>query len=87
MQRHKDKSVLQRIWTGAGYRNAIKACIDDTDFGLERVKEYFLQNKSQNASDLCNTLLTEMQQFTCAPPTHNDVTALALARRAAIASG
>jgi phosphoserine phosphatase RsbU/P len=68
-------------------RGVAEAKCEDTDFGLERVKEYFLQNKSQNASDLCNTLLTEMQQFTCAPPTHNDVTALALARRAAIASG
>ena len=51
-----------------------------TEFGMERVKEYFLQNRSQNASDLCNTLLTQLQQFRSAQTTPNDLTALALVR-------
>lgn len=61
-------------------RGVAEAKCDGTEFGLERVKEYFLRNKTQNANELCHTLLTQMQQFTCAPPRDDDVTALALVR-------
>lgn len=60
-------------------RGITEAEWDRTEFGLDRVKEYFLQNRAQNASDLCNTLLTQ-QQFRCAQATPNDLTALALVR-------
>lgn len=53
---------------------------DGTEFGLDGVKEYFLHNRTQNASGLCNTLLTHLQQFTCAQTAHNDMTALAVVR-------
>jgi sigma-B regulation protein RsbU (phosphoserine phosphatase) len=53
---------------------------DRAEFGLDRVKEYFLQNGSQNASNLSHTLLTELQQFASARTTINDMTAVALVR-------
>jgi serine phosphatase RsbU (regulator of sigma subunit) len=51
-----------------------------TEFGLDRVKEYFLHNKAQNARDLCSMLLSELQQSACARRIDNDLTALALVR-------
>ena len=51
-----------------------------TEFGLNGVKEYLLQHTAQNASDLCNPLLRELQQFTGTQPVPNDLTALALFR-------
>jgi serine phosphatase RsbU (regulator of sigma subunit) len=53
---------------------------DGAEFGLDGVKEYFLHNRTQNASGLCNTLLAHLQQFTCAQTAHNDMTALAVVR-------
>src|SRR3954449_3211378 len=50
---------------------------DGTEFGLDRLKKYFLQNTAQNASDLCNPLLTRLQQFTRTQTVPNDLTALA----------
>src|SRR3954466_13152074 len=35
---------------------------DGTEFGLDGIKQFFLQNRGQNASDLCNPLLTEQLQ-------------------------
>jgi len=62
-------------------RGVAEAEWDGTEFGLERVKEYFLQNRTQNASDLSNTLLTHLQQFTSGRKIiPNDMTALALVR-------
>jgi serine phosphatase RsbU (regulator of sigma subunit) len=61
-------------------RGIAEAEWDGTEFGLDGVKEYFLQNRSQNASHLCNTLLTQLQQFTYARTISNDLTALALVR-------
>jgi phosphoserine phosphatase RsbU/P len=53
---------------------------DGTEFGLGRVKEYFLRNRAQNASDLCDPLLTQLQQFTRTQTIPNDLTVLALVR-------
>jgi serine phosphatase RsbU (regulator of sigma subunit) len=50
------------------------------EFGLQRVKEVLQQSKAASAKELCVSVLDQMQQFMCAAPTHNDVTALALAR-------
>jgi phosphoserine phosphatase RsbU/P len=61
-------------------RGVSEAEWDGSEFGLEGVKEYFLQDRTQNASGICNTLLTRLQQFTCAQRTTNDLTALALVR-------
>lgn len=61
-------------------RGVAEAEWEGTEFGLDGVKEYFLQNRGQNASGLCNTLLTQLQQVTVAKKTANDLTAMALAR-------
>jgi len=61
-------------------RGVAEAEWDGTEFGLDHVKEYFLQNRTPNASGLCNTLLTQLQQFTCAKRPPNDLTAMALVR-------
>jgi len=50
------------------------------EFGLQRVKEVLQQSKAASAKELCVSVLDQMQQFMRAAPTHNDVTALALAR-------
>lgn len=60
-------------------RGVAEAEWDGSEFGLDRVKEYFLQNGAQNASSLCDTLLTQLQ-LTCAKRTANDLTAMALVR-------
>lgn len=53
---------------------------DGTEFGLDGVKDYLLQNKAQDAAALCNTLLTQLQQVTFSKKTRNDLTAMALVR-------
>jgi serine phosphatase RsbU (regulator of sigma subunit) len=47
---------------------------------LERVKQTLQQSNGASAKELCVSVLNQMQQFTGTAPTHNDVTALALAR-------
>ena len=63
-------------------RGVVEAEWEGAEFGLDRVKKYFLQNKTQNASDLCNRLLAQLQQYRRARKTHNDLTAVALVRSA-----
>jgi sigma-B regulation protein RsbU (phosphoserine phosphatase) len=53
------------------------------EFGLERVKNILLQSPLTDAHGLCASVLDGVEQFMCAPPTHDDVTALALIRRPA----
>jgi hypothetical protein len=40
----------------------------------------FHQSEAENAREFCLHVLEKLQEFTCTPPTHDDVTALALAR-------
>ena len=61
-------------------RGVAEAEWEGTEFGVDGVKEYFLQNRAQNASSLCNALLTQLQQGTVARKTANDLTAMALTR-------
>ncbi len=61
------------------------------EFGLDRVKNTFQSSTFASAKELCLTVLHNIQQFMCTPPTHDDVTALVLfraatARAAAVAS-
>ena len=53
------------------------------EFGLERVEKAFHNATLSNAEQLCGEILDSVEEFMCAPPTHNDVTALALVRLAA----
>ena len=53
------------------------------EFGLERVEKALQKAAVSSAEQLCGEILDSVEQFMCAPPTHNDVTALALLRLAA----
>jgi serine phosphatase RsbU (regulator of sigma subunit) len=53
------------------------------EFGLERVEQSLQKATLSNAEQLCGEILDSVESFMCAPPTHNDVTALALLRLAA----
>jgi serine phosphatase RsbU (regulator of sigma subunit) len=59
-----------------------KAEFGGEEFGLEGVRETLHQATGRNAHDLCLTILQTAQQFMKVPPTHNDVTTLALLRNA-----
>lgn len=61
-------------------RGIVEAERDATEFGLDRVKEYFLKSRAPNASDLCDALLTQVEQFTRAHTASNDLTAMGLVR-------
>jgi serine phosphatase RsbU (regulator of sigma subunit) len=50
------------------------------EFGLERVKQHFERASRENAREIASGILDGVQQFLRTPPTHNDVTALALVR-------
>jgi sigma-B regulation protein RsbU (phosphoserine phosphatase) len=50
------------------------------EFGLERAKACLGVMNSTGAREMALSILNQMQQFICTPPTHNDVTALVLLR-------
>jgi serine phosphatase RsbU (regulator of sigma subunit) len=62
-------------------RGIVEAKSKHEEFGLERIKEAVQQSNGASAKELCVAVLDQMQQFTGTAPTHNDVTALALARK------
>ena len=61
-------------------RGVVEAEYNGAEFGVEGAKESFQQATGRTARDLCLTILHAAEQFTRVPPTHNDVTALALLR-------
>jgi serine phosphatase RsbU (regulator of sigma subunit) len=50
------------------------------EFGLERVRDSFWKADFRTAEELCVTILEAAQKFMGAPPSHNDVTTLAVIR-------
>jgi serine phosphatase RsbU (regulator of sigma subunit) len=62
-------------------RGIVEGKCKHEEFGLHRVKETFQKSETASAKEICVSVLDQMQQFMCAAPTHNDVTALALARK------
>ncbi len=52
------------------------------EFGLPKVKDSLQRATAGSAKELCLTLLDQVHQYMRTPPTHNDVTALALVRAA-----
>jgi phosphoserine phosphatase RsbU/P len=70
-------------------RGVVEAARKKEEFGLYRVKERFGRAPRQNAHEIATGVLTGVQEFLRTPPTHNDVTALALVRSqpTAVASG
>ena len=61
-------------------RGIVEAKCSGEDFGLEQVKVGFGDWSAGSAKELCMAILGRVQDFMCTPPTHNDVTALALIR-------
>lgn len=61
-------------------RGIIEGKRKSEEFGLERVKEVLRQSKAPSARELCVSVLDHVQQFMHAAPTHDDATALVLAR-------
>jgi len=61
-------------------RGIVEAKCNREEFGLESVKTGFQQSTADTAQDHCLSVLQRVQDFMCTPPTHNDVTALALSR-------
>ena len=55
---------------------------EDSEFALTRVKENLQRNGSSDALALCESILKGVAEFMGAPPSHNDMTALALVRSA-----
>jgi serine phosphatase RsbU (regulator of sigma subunit) len=64
-------------------RGIVEAKCGNEELGLDSVKEGFHQTTAANAKELCLSVLDRVKQFMCVPPTHNDVTALALFRAGA----
>jgi phosphoserine phosphatase RsbU/P len=63
-------------------RGIVEAKCSGEDFGLEQVKAGLEQHGGGSAKELCLAILGRVQDFMRTPPTHNDVTALALVRSA-----
>jgi serine phosphatase RsbU (regulator of sigma subunit) len=61
-------------------RGIVEAKCKAQEFALQGVKEVLQQSKAARAKDLCVSVLDQVQRFMCTAPTHDDVTALALAR-------
>jgi serine phosphatase RsbU (regulator of sigma subunit) len=57
------------------------------EFGLEQVKDNLQRTQTKSAQEICGAILDRVCAFTRKPPTHNDVTVLALARDAAGKAG
>ncbi|HXZ33830.1 MAG TPA: SpoIIE family protein phosphatase [Terriglobales bacterium] len=64
-------------------RGVVEAKCNGEDLGLESIKKGFQESTAADSKELCISVLDRVQQFMCVPPTHNDVTALALKRNTA----
>jgi serine phosphatase RsbU (regulator of sigma subunit) len=65
-------------------RGIVEAKCNGEELGLDSVKKGFQATTALNSRELCLSVLDRVQEFMCVPPTHNDVTALALTRSAAM---
>ena len=63
-------------------RGIVETEADAEGFGLDGVKRVLHQSSAQSASDMCLAVLSEARYFMRSSPTGNDITALALLRRA-----
>jgi len=61
-------------------RGIVEAEFRGKEFGLEWVQETLQRGPVTSAQDLCLAVLETAQKFMRVPPTHNDVTTLALLR-------
>src|SRR6476661_3043641 len=65
-------------------RGLVEANRKGKELGFAQMKESLLANRSQTAREICATVLGQVQQFLATKAPENDVTALALARSAAM---
>jgi serine phosphatase RsbU (regulator of sigma subunit) len=63
-------------------RGIVESKHKGSEYGLERVKDRLQNNTATSAKEMCVGVIDHVQQFMKTPPTHNDVTALALMRQA-----
>ncbi len=63
-------------------RGIVEAKCAEEELGLESIKKGFQETTASDSKELCLSVLDRVRQFMCVPPTHNDVTALALFRAA-----
>ncbi len=63
-------------------KGVIEATYHGKEYGLQRVADYLDQSRAESAHEVCVGLLDQLRHFLHAPPTHDDVTALALVRSA-----
>ena len=63
-------------------RGIVEAESMGEEFGLDRTAQALERATGQSAHALCIDVLQAIQNFTHTPPTHNDVTALVLVRKA-----
>lgn len=61
-------------------RGIVEASYRREEYGIDRIKDYLQQTHFRTAHETCVGLLARVRQFMQTSPTHNDVTALALAR-------
>jgi len=67
-------------------RGVVEAAAKKEEFGLGRVKQQFQSVPSDDARQIAGAILRAVEQFLSLKPRQNDLTALALARRAKSAS-
>ena len=63
-------------------RGVLEGKYKDEEFGMDRLKDTFLQATTADAKELSLGIINSVEQFMRTPPTHNDVTVLALVRAA-----
>lgn len=67
-------------------RGVVEGRCQGDEYGMTRLKQLLEQDGNADAKRLCSSVLDSVQRYMCAPPVHNDVTALALVRRSALSS-
>jgi serine phosphatase RsbU (regulator of sigma subunit) len=65
-------------------RGVVEASDKREEFGLERVKQHFLQAPRDSADQIASHMLDVVQQFLRSPASQNDMTALALVRKSPV---
>src|SRR6185312_9210054 len=62
-------------------RGLVESKFRGEEFGVERLRQSFLAITITDAPALCRQVLDRVEEFTCAPLMHNDVTAIAMVRK------
>jgi len=75
-------SALVAVSRGIIEADRVEADDEDAVFGLDGVKQSFLDATVLSAHDLCLSILQAAREFALTAPTQNDLTALALVRNA-----